>query len=180
MTTDAYPTVLEDPSDFGADFVVEQQVTMTHARGENTFRAFLQKQGDTLTLIGLAPHGGRAFVLTQRGAGTEDVTFESAMPEELPFPPQYMLHDIHRTWFMAGSSDADGETRTETIDESGLVVERTFERRDGTPAGVIRVTYPGGLPAGAPLRARPPDEVTLDNGWFGYRATVRTLSWQQL
>lgn len=183
----AYPTVLATPSSLGADFMMEQEVTMTHAEGEHTFRAILQKRGDELLLLGLAPHGGRAFVLTQRG---QDVTFESFMPEELPFPPRYILHDIHRTWFQ-GTGDAptnaegwrelerDGERVRERVGTGG-VLERHFERLDGAPAGSIVVRYGDGLAPGAPNGARPPDEVTFENGWFGYTGRVRTLSWEAL
>jgi hypothetical protein len=167
--------------------MMEQEVTMTHAEGQNTFRAILQKRGDELLLLGLAPHGGRAFVLTQRGV---DVTFESFMPEELPFPPRYILHDIHRTWFQgAGSAapDADGwrevqregERVRERVGPEG-VLERHFERLDGAPAGSIVVRYGAGLAEGAPSAVRPPDVTTFENGWFGYTGSVRTLSWEAL
>lgn len=152
---------------------------MEHPEGSNTFRAMLQKQGDELLLLGLAPHGARAFLLRQTDEG---VTFESYMPFELPFPPEYILHDIHRTWFQSSDGAAierHGERVTERM-ENGRVVQRIFERIDGQPAGRIEVNFGEGLPEGAPLSAAPPPEIVLDNGWFGYRATVRTLSWQAL
>lgn len=176
---DAYPTRLREPASIGPDFAMQQEVTMSHAQGENTFRAVLQKQGDTLVLLGLAPHGGRAFVLTQTGT---EVEFESFMPGELPFPPQYILHDVHRTWFVnapEGTVELDGE-RVTTRMENGRVVERLFERLDGRPEGTLRVTYEGGLQSSAPAGAEPPSTAVLHNGWFGYTATVRTLQWQTL
>lgn len=177
-----YPTVLADPASLEGDFAAEQEVRMTHPRGENVFRAVLQKQGDELLLLGLAPHGGRAFLLRQRG---DEVSFESYMPFELPFPPEYILHDVHRTWFLglpSGERSAlrDGERVQEETDAEGRVVERRFERLDGRPQGTIVVRFAGGLAPGAPLRAAPPDEVVFDNGWYGYQATIRTLSWQPL
>lgn len=183
----AYPTVLQPPASLGADFMMEQEVTMTHAEGQNTFRAILQKRGDELVLLGLAPHGGRAFVLTQRG---DEITFESFMPEELPFPPRYILHDIHRTWFQSAGDAApdaegfreverDGERIREHVGPAG-VTERQFTRLDGAPAGAITVRYGDGLAEGAPHTARPPDETTFENGWFGYTGRVRTLSWEAL
>ena len=183
----AYPTVLQPPASLGADFMMEQEVTMTHAEGQNTFRAILQKRGDELVLLGLAPHGGRAFVLTQRG---DEITFESFMPEELPFPPRYILHDIHRTWFQSAGDAApdangwreverDGERIREHVGPAG-VTERHFTRLDGVPAGTIVVRYGDGLAAGAPNAAQPPTETTFENGWFGYTGSVRTLSWEAL
>ncbi len=174
-----YPTTLVPPSRIEGDFLVEQEVSMTHPRGENTFRAVLQKQGARLILLGLAPHGGRAFLLEQTDDG---VRFESYMPFELPFPPEYMLHDIHRAWFMEapeGVVERDGE-RLEERREGGRVVERTYRRLDGRPPGTITVRYEGGLAPGAPRTAAPPARIVLNNGWFGYRATIRTLRWQPL
>lgn len=174
-----YPTVLAAPSTLGGDFAMEQEVTMTHAQGENSFRAVLQKQGDELVLVGLAPHGGRAFVLTQRGT---EVSFESFMPRELPFPPEYILHDIHRAWFKDAPGEGgelDGERVTERVHD-GRVLERRYERLDGRPEGAIVVTYEGGMAPGAPVSAAPPERVVLDNQWFGYRATITTHNWQAL
>jgi hypothetical protein len=174
-----YPTELASPSTFGADFAMEQEVTMRHQRGENTFRAVLQKQGDELILLGLGPHGGRAFVLTQRG---QEIEFESFMPRELPFPPAYILHDIHRAWFKDApgeEAEMDGERVTETVVD-GRVTERRYERLDGQPEGAIVVRYEGGLAPGAPVTAAPPETVVLDNGWFGYQAIIRSRNWQEL
>ncbi|MCA9616051.1 MAG: DUF3261 domain-containing protein [Sandaracinus sp.] len=179
-----YPTRMVEPSAIEGDFLVEQEVRMTHPRGENTFRAVLQKRGGELILLGLAPHGGRAFLLKQDATGT---SFESFMPFELPFPPEYILHDVHRTWFLgvAGegsevSVERDGERVVERRDASGAVLERSFERLDGQPDGVLTVRFGAGLAPGAPMRAAPPDEVHFDNAWYGYRARIRTLRWQPL
>lgn len=183
LEADAYPTTLVPPSSIEGDFALEQEVTITHAEGENGFRAVLQKRGDELVLVGLGPHGGRAFALTQRGTET---SFERFVPIELPFPPEYMLYDVQRTWFVpavppdAGTSDRSYERDGERVDETwsdGRLASRTYTRLDGEPAGTISVRYPGGLAPDAPMRAAPPDEVTLDNGWFGYAIRVRTLSW---
>jgi hypothetical protein len=182
-TPAAYPTTLIRPSAIDGDFALEQEVTITHAEGENGFRAVLQKQGDEIVLVGLGPHGGRAFALTQRGLET---SYESFVPMELPFPPEYMLYDVHRTWFVrsgppeGGTGDTTTERDGERIHETwreGRLESRTFERVSGDPAGTITARYPGGLPTGAPARTAPPDEVTLDNGWFGYTIRVRTIRW---
>ena len=53
----------------------------------------LQKTPGTLTLVGLTPYGSRAFLLQQTKG---DVQFTKYIPRELPFPPTFMLLDIHR------------------------------------------------------------------------------------
>jgi uncharacterized protein DUF3261 len=167
---------LRSPAGLGDEFALEQRIRTESPEGAHEFRAVLQKRGDTLVVVGLGPHGGRGFVLTQEG---ERVRFESHLPRELPFPPRFMLLDVHRAFFagLAGPLD-DGEHR-ERIDgeevverwQGGRLRERTFRRLDGRPEGTIRVTYEGGLGGD-----QPPSVVHLDNGWFGYRLTITTLS----
>jgi hypothetical protein len=176
----APPSSLRSPAALGDAFALDQHVVSESPQGTHEFRAILQKQDDTLTMVGLGPHGGRGFVLTQRG---DEVTFESHLPRALPFPPRFMLLDVHRVWFMGLPGPlADGEHRGE-IDgeevverwEGGRLRERTFRRLDGHPPGVIRVTYEGGLGG-----SEPPSAVHYDNGWFDYRLTITTLSHQRI
>ena len=139
------PGTLHAPSDYRADFAVEQRVTVTFEAESQSFRAVLEKRGDALVLVALGPHGGRAFVLAQHGT---DVTFESHLPRELPFPPEYMLLDVHRAWLVAlpAAPLEDGEHRG-TIDEEevtetwlgGRVQTRVFRRLDGRPPGLVTI-----------------------------------------
>jgi hypothetical protein len=146
---------LHRPSHYATDFTVDQQVTAEHAGGSESFRAILEKRGDRLVMIGLGPHGGRAFVLTQEG---EAVSFDSQMPRELPFPPEYMLMDVHRTWLVGipregdaplpdGRHEAvvDGENVAEEW-SGGRLVSRSFAILTSNLAyWSVRITYEGGL-----------------------------------
>lgn len=180
-TPPEYPGVLAAPAALGADFLARQQVVATYRGRDASFQAVLQKRGDELTLIGLTPFGTRAFLLQQRGAAT---TFTSYTDRALPFPPRYILLDIHRVLFMGlgGAPRPDGEhTATrhgEVVTErwaGGRLHERRFRRASGAPAGAIVVRYEGGMEGDVP-----PRRVTLDNGWFGYALTITTLSHQRL
>lgn len=181
-----YPGTLRDPSTFssppglGDAFALEQRVRVEYLDDAQEFRAVLQLTGDRLVLVGFGPHGGRGFVLEQNGA---EVEFESHLPEELPFPPEFMLHDIQRVWFRGLQGPLpDGEHR-EIIDgeevverwDAGRLMERTFRRIDGEPPGVLRATYEGGLGGDGP-----PAVVRWDNVWFGYRLILTTLSHQRI
>ena len=180
----AYPGALRAPSTVGGDFSIDQSVTAIHAQGQESFRAVIEKRGDSLVMVGLGPHGGRAFVLRQEG---EAVTFESFIDRALPFPPRYMLLDVHRTWLLGLSgaplpdgthtAEVEGERVTEAWSD-GRLRSRTFERLDGVPAGRITITYEGGLdPAPSSV---PPTRIELDNAWFGYRLLLEGLSIQPL
>lgn len=181
MLTEAdYPGELRAPEALGKDLLWQQRVTASWGDGEERgFDAAVQKQGATLTVIGMSPLGQAGFVMVQ---GPTGVTFENHTDMHLPFPARFVLLDVQRTffpWLSASAVPSDGE-RCETVAgeqvveqySGGRLVERRFTRLDGKPAGTIVVRYEWGEDAGrlAPRRA------VLDNGWFGYRMTVDTHS----
>jgi len=181
-----YPGTLQSTEDFvspaglGDAFALEQRVRSVYPEGEQSFRAVLQLTSGRLVLIGFGPHGGRGFVLQQEGT---EVNLESHLPEELAFPPEFMLHDIQRVWFRGlPGPHPDGEQRG-TLDgeevverwRDGRLLERTFRRLDDEPAGLLRATYEGGLGADGP-----PEVVRWENGWFGYELILTTLSHQTI
>ncbi|MGE0790135.1 MAG: DUF3261 domain-containing protein [Sandaracinaceae bacterium] len=166
------------PAPLGRAFAIEQRVRTEYPEGAQEFRAVLQKTWNELVLVGFGPHGGRGFALTLRGS---EVTWESHLPEELPFPPEFMLRDVERVWFLGlDAPQEDGEHRLERDGEeiverweNGRLLERTFRRLDGEPQGLLRATYEGGLGGDAP-----PPRVTFENPWFGYTLVLTTLSHQ--
>jgi hypothetical protein len=175
-----YPGPLRAPRAYDVAFSVDHTVTAVHAEGSERFRAIVEKRGDALVMVGLGPHGGRAFVLTQHG---DAIRFESQLPRELPFPPRYMLLDVHRVWLLGlpGAPLSDGEHRGEIEGEEivetwadGRLLSRAFRRLDSRPPGWIRIAYEGGLSpdpaAGTPAR------IELDNGWFGYRLVIENAT----
>ncbi len=180
----AYPGELTPPSELrsplGEAFALDQRVVAESQEGTHEFRAVLQLQGDTLTMVGLGPHGGRGFVLTERG---REVELESHLPEELPFPPRFMMLDVQRVWFRGLDGPLPDGEHEGVVDgdevrerwEGGRLRERTFQRQGGEPPGVIRVVYEGGLGSG-----EPPTVVRYENGWLGYTLTLTTLAFQPI
>jgi len=179
-----YPGVLVPTDRIEGGFMARQRVTARHAGRTSSFDAVLQYYDGTLTLIGLTPFGTRAYVLQQRGT---EVTFDVSVPqvvEEMPFPPRYVLIDVHRTFFIGipGAPLPDGEHRAEREGEiiverwdGGRLRERSFRRRSGSPVGVIRVLYGARTVAG-----EIPRMIELHNGWYGYQLTIETVSYQRL
>jgi uncharacterized protein DUF3261 len=173
------PTARELPSPdaIPGTFTVRQKLTARSARGGGAFEAVLQKKPGELLLVGLTPYGSRAFLLRQTEG---DVQFTSYLPRELPFPPTFILLDVHRVmdaWLgpALASGERAGEVGGERVHErwrDGKLVERTFTRlaaRAGEPAGDIVITCSGDGPAG--LAAL----VTLDNRRYGYVLTVQSF-----
>lgn len=176
----APPGVLHAPSTYASDFAIDQRVTASFGEEAQSFRAVVEKNGDSLVMVALGPTGGRAFVLAQRGT---EVSFESHLPRELPFPPEYMLFDVHRTWLVGlpGAPLPDGVHHgvidEEEVDETwsgGRLTRRTFHRLDDHPPGLVTITYEGGLDPRVDQPA--PSRVVLESGWFGYRLELDQLT----
>ncbi len=154
-------------------FAVRQKLTAHSQQGGGSFEAVLQKEPGKLTLVGLTPFGTRAFLLEQNAS---DVKFTSYLPRELPFPPTFMLLDVHRVFGQwLGPSVQDGEraavVRAELVRERwrrGALVERTFSAAAGG-SPTTSITYEGSGPSG--LAAH----VVLTNIRFGYTLTIETL-----
>lgn len=170
---------LPPPDAIPGAFSVRQKLTARSAHGGGSFEAVLQKRPGEVLLVGLTPYGSRAFVLRQTAG---DVQFTSYLPRDLPFPPAYMLLDIHRVldaWL--GPGPAAGERAMVVAGEriverwrDGRLVERTFTRvapgPAGERAGEIKISYRGEGPAG--LAA----VVEIENGRFGYSLTIESVS----
>jgi hypothetical protein len=179
----AYPGHLRLPAEVPVDFMLRQHLVARYGDEESAFDLVLQKRGDELVLLGLAPYGGRAFALTQRGDTFEAEKF---VPMRLPFPARHILNDIHRVLFRGsglGAQRPDGdhmlEEHGERVEErwqDGQLVTRTYTRLDGEPAGRIRITYEGPTPPGGITAPR----VHVDNGWFGYHLHIQNLEQHRL
>jgi Protein of unknown function (DUF3261) len=179
-----YTGPLDFPSERAADFFDRQKIVASYDGHSFGFDAVLQKRGNELTLLGLTPFGSRAFVVTQKGA---DVSFQTYVGTALPFPPRYMLIDVHRVFFPADPAteaapfegartfSAEGEVIAETWHE-GRLFHRTFSRSDGRLPGKIVVDYDGGLGDDSSH----PGHVVLTNGWYGYRLDITTTSHKPL
>lgn len=179
-----YPGTLVEIGKVPRDFMMRQKLAGSWQDMKFSFEAVVQKQGDKLTVLGLTPFGTKAFALVQTGT---EVEFEKFVDREMPFPPEYILQDIHRVflydvelpWGLAGQ---DGPNEANVHDElvreefvDGRLVSRSFVRSSGYPEGEIRVDYDGGTADGVPAK-----KVSFFNGWFGYRLEIKTTLYQAM
>jgi len=176
--------VLHPPSDIPGAFLDRQSIAATYGKKSVRFDAVLQKRDDEIVLMGMTPFGSRAFVLKQKGM---DVSFESYVPQEMPFPPKYVLFDVQRVFIASPPSDAgtppdgtvettrDAEVMTE-VWKDGRLQQRRFRRASGDPKGEIVIDYDGGMVPGA----APPAHIRFANGWYGYSLDITTVSHQPL
>jgi hypothetical protein len=134
------------------------------------FDAVIQRAGESLTILGLSPAGSVGFsIVLSEG----EVELVNNMPDDFPFPPRNVLMDVQRAfypWLASGTTEGivDGERIAEIWSE-GKLVERTFSRLDGAPAGIITIRYEWG-----DNNAYIPASTVLENGWFDYKLEIET------
>jgi hypothetical protein len=185
-TPDGYSGVLHDPREWPDNFTVRQSIAISGKREGRTVEgqldAVMQKQDDTLVIVALGPMNSRAFTLTQRGRTVEFVP--SAAGPELPFPPRYILVDVHRVFFYpplpgAGQGVVRGRRDGEEVEErweGGELRSRRFTRPGSGLTGAVRVEYG----PGCRVERCHPDSVTLRNEWFGYTLAITNQEYEAL
>lgn len=154
-----------------AQVMLRQRVTAIWPQGTRGFDAALQRRGDELLLIGLAPFGPPGFVIRHGPAGV-DVTNNTG--EALPFDPKFMLADVQKAfypWPEPPGAEALG-FRISTREADGRLAERVFTPIDGGPP--IEVEY------GEEAIDGYPRAVELRNARFGYRLRIETIEVQPL
>ncbi len=173
-----YPGELRAVSELGADMLLRQRIVGVRGEARWELEVVLQKRGDSLLLLALTPFGTRLFAFTQEGDG--EPTLETFIDVEPPFPPRFVLLDVHRVLMQSGARPpgGEGEVLYETGEErvrerwsGGALMSRRFERIDFEPPGSVSVSYGEGMREGGP-----PPTVELVNEWAGYRVTIHTLS----
>jgi hypothetical protein len=178
-----YPGTLADLGSVPGDFVWRQAIAARYGDQSGSFEAVVQKQGGRLLILGLTPMGTRAFLLEQEGQAVKATVY---VDRAMPFPPKYVVLDVHRTYFLGIAPHPhddgwhqvvrDGETIRE-LWRGGRLFERRFERLDHHPPGQIVIRYDGGY---APAPVPHPGRIVFDNGWFGYQLTIDTLEAEPL
>lgn len=183
-----YPCVLHDPGTLPHDFMVRQHLAI-HAQHDGKpvdgeLDAVLQKQGDTLLIIGFGPMNVKLFTLTHRGDRIEFVQFYGPA---LPFSPRDVVVDVHRVFFKRLPPPAEpayagvvrGELDGETVEETwrdGQLGARVFTRPGSALRGAVRVE----LGPGCTMARCEPAWATLRNEWFDYTLTITSEAYEAL
>ncbi len=186
-----YPFVLHDPATLPHDFLVRQHLTV-HARRDGQpvdgeFDAIVQKQGDTLLIVGLGPMNVKAFTLEQRG---DRIEFTQLFGPELPFSPRNVVVDVHRVFFHHLPPPAEqseprssemrrGELDGETVEETwqgGELRRVAFTRPGSALRGAVTVE----LGPGCTAAACEPASAALRNEWFGYTLEIVNEGYERL
>jgi hypothetical protein len=180
----AAPRITHRPSDFPFDFTLDQTVEATARGRTQTVRVIAEKSGDTLRLVGLTPFGVRAYVITQEGL---DVRAEVQLEGGLPFPPEHVVLDLHRTFLAGFPADAGatpdgrreftagGDAFADEIRGGRVVRRRVVPAEPG--ADVLDVRYE---PEGVALDGTPPPRAVVHHERLGYTLVITTTSSRRL
>ncbi|MCB9877039.1 MAG: DUF3261 domain-containing protein [Planctomycetes bacterium] len=180
-----YPGALQPPATLPIEVQWQQRVTAAWREGpdgelhERSFDAALLRRGDQLVVLGLSPMGSVGFSITLGADGAIGV--DDKMPEQMVIPPRFILLDVQRAfypWLPAGTLEGDvGDEHVTERRDGDRLLERTFVRRSGEPAGAITVTCSWSADRSVDGEVHhAPGRVVLDNGWFGYRLTIDTIA----
>lgn len=203
---DSLPEVFVDLAAIEDDFALRQQIHGVWNEREFGLECVVQKQGTKLTVVGLTPFGTKAFVLTQSGS---DIQYQPILTQAEALPPEFIVADIHRSLLWAspgadpmdsgaaadpqsgaarprslvasfagrGTGERSAQWRGERVTEhwqANALVWRSFEDPDRARQWSVEF---GEL---EPTLAGLPGTMTIDNGWFGYRLSIRNLEFQRL
>ncbi|HEY4182507.1 MAG TPA: DUF3261 domain-containing protein [Kofleriaceae bacterium] len=181
----AYPGTLADPKTLHPDFMVRQSLVI-HAKkptGEKIdaeLDAVLQKQGDTLLVLGLGPMNVKAFTLTQKGTILEAEQF---VGPDMQFSPRNIVLDVHRVLFKRlpvpkeASTVVTGELDGEHVEETwkdGQLRTRVFTRPGFK--GAVRVE----LGDGCTQTVCEPASAKLTNEWLDYTIEITNEGFEPL
>jgi hypothetical protein len=158
-------------------FTLHQQLRFSFAERSGKIDSVIQKNCDSLDVVGLGPFNTRIFSLRQVA---REVAFEPENLEDWPFPPLRILLDIHRIYLypLPNSPLPDGVYETEVADmlvseywKSGRLRQRILSNPTGQQPERIRIDYVGGL-----VRNGAPPPVVLEDEGRQYRLELETVS----
>jgi hypothetical protein len=169
------PGAIRSTDEIAGDLRLDLRFRVRSERVDSAMRVAVEKRGSDLVLVGLSPLGVVLFSVRQTGTDTEVEALPAAL---LEIPPENVLRDVHRVYFLSASAPlpANGEsdivrdgTRIREQWRDGVLRSRRFERVKGHPRGEVVVDFV----------SRPREglaEARIRNGWCDYEATLVTLT----
>lgn len=115
------PGPLRDTREIAGDFVRQERMRVRGGGVDAAFGLVLEKRGERLVVLGFNAFGAKAFALRQSGLAVES---ESFLGRALPVPPENVLRDLHRAYFLTPAQAAASE-RGVREDEDGTLHVRS-------------------------------------------------------
>ncbi len=158
-------------------FTLHQQLRFSFAGRSGKIDSVIQKNCDSLDVVGLGPFNTRIFTLRQTA---REIDSQPENLEEWPVPPLHILLDIHRIYLypLPSPPPPDGVYETEVADmlvsehwRSGRLWQRVLSSPIGRQPERIKIDYVGGF-----VRDEAPPTVLLEDELRQYRLEVETVS----
>jgi hypothetical protein len=110
---------LRDAAEIAGDFTRHARIRVRAAGVDDSFGLVLQKTGARLVVLGTNAFGAKAFAVTQRGERFEARSF---IGPALSVPPENVLRDLHRAWFLTPEQSRRSERSAEPAENGVRVV----------------------------------------------------------
>ena len=165
-----------------SNFMLRQKLLGSFRGQDFHGEVIIQKLAGELTIIALTPFGSKAFAIKQTSERIDSVSF---IPQQLVFPPELMVLDIHRSLFI-GSNKSDkpqngvinfvykGVGIRETWNK-GQLKQRLFFAKNKPKTVEFTINYGEGM-----HDFIPPAEIELFDHRIGYRIRVITSHFEPL
>ncbi len=127
------PGPLRSTAEIAGEFVRHERIRVRGKRVDESFGLVLQKKDARLVVLGFTPFGAKAFSVIQRGLEIES---ESYLGRALPVPPENVLRDLHRAYFLTAEQSESSERSVARTPEGAL---RVLSAACGYEATLVRV-----------------------------------------
>jgi hypothetical protein len=113
------PGPLRDTREIAGDFVRQERMRVRGGDVDAAFGLVLEKRGERLVVLGFNAFGAKAFAVRQSGLAVES---ESFLGRALPVPPENVLRDLHRAYFLTPEQVAASERSVREMADGTLQV----------------------------------------------------------
>ena len=115
----ACPGPVRSTHEMPGDFTRSERIRVRGEGVDESFGLVVQKRGARLVVLGTNAFGAKVFAVTQLGDAIESRSF---VGPALSVPPENILRDLHRAYFLAPEQQAASERSAEPT-PSGVRIE---------------------------------------------------------
>jgi hypothetical protein len=99
---------LRSTHEIAGDFTHIERIRVRGGGVDESFGLVVQKTGDRLVVLGTNAFGAKVFAMTQQG---KEVEVKSFVGRVLSVPPENVLRDLHRAYFLTPEQARSSERR---------------------------------------------------------------------
>jgi hypothetical protein len=131
--------LLRSTHEIVGDFVRIERMRVRGGAVDEAFGLVVQKTGTRLVVLGTNAFGAKVFAVTQQGDAFESKSF---VGPALAVPPENVLRDLHRAYFLTPEQAQSSERSAEPAPGGGI---RVASEKCGYEALIVRVSEQGSV-----------------------------------